>query len=61
LFNAIQEARRDDPALVKYTLADEVYQGVTGKIQFDAYHNPQKPVTVMYIHGNKVTFYSTYP
>jgi branched-chain amino acid transport system substrate-binding protein len=61
LFNAIAAANQDDPALVKDTLANAVYQGVTGQIKFDSHHNPQKPVVVMNIHDNKINFYATYP
>ena len=50
LFDAIRRAGIDDPELVRDAMAATVgFQGVTGTITIDAYHNAVKPVVVVEI------------
>jgi branched-chain amino acid transport system substrate-binding protein len=54
LLTAIERTGRDDPAVVKDVLAEIEWEGVTGPIRFDRYHNPIKPAVVMQIREGKV-------
>lgn len=56
MLEAIKAAGVDNPAKVKDVLAKINYNGVTGKITFDAQHNPTKSVTILAVKENGVKF-----
>jgi branched-chain amino acid transport system substrate-binding protein len=56
LIAAIEKAGKDDPAAVKDALAALQYEAVSGKITFDAQHNPIKSAVVMQVKDGKVIF-----
>jgi len=56
LLAAIEKAGKDDPALVKDAMAALQYEAVSGKITFDAQHNPIKAAVVMEVKDGKVVF-----
>ncbi len=56
LLAAIEKAGKDDPALVKDALAALEYDAVSGKITFDAQHNPVKAAVVMQVKDGKISF-----
>ncbi len=56
LLAAIEKAGKDDPAVVKDALAALQYEAVSGKITFDAQHNPIKAAVVMHVTDGKVVF-----
>jgi branched-chain amino acid transport system substrate-binding protein len=56
LLAAIEQAGRDDPAVVKDSLAAIEWDGVTGLIRFDRFHNPLKPVVFMQIRNREAVF-----
>jgi branched-chain amino acid transport system substrate-binding protein len=56
LLAAIEKAGKDDPAVVKDALAALQYEAVSGKITFDAQHNPIKAAVVMHVKDGKVVF-----
>jgi branched-chain amino acid transport system substrate-binding protein len=56
LLAAIEQAGSDDPAVVKETLAVVEWDGVTGLIRFDRFHNPYKPAVIMQIHDRNTIF-----
>jgi len=56
LLAAIEKAGKDDPALVKDALAALQYDAVSGKITFDAQHNPVKAAVVMQVKDGKIVF-----
>ncbi len=56
LLAAIEQAGVDDPARVKDSLAGLSWEGVTGKITFDALHNPIKPAAVIGIRDGQRKF-----
>jgi branched-chain amino acid transport system substrate-binding protein len=56
MLSAIQQTGVDDPVKVKDALERISYEGVSGKITFDATHKPIKPVMVLTIKGGKVQF-----
>ncbi len=56
LLAAIEKAGKDDPALVKDALAALEYEAVSGKITFDAQHNPVKAAVVMQVKDGKIVF-----
>jgi branched-chain amino acid transport system substrate-binding protein len=56
LLAAIEKAGKDDPALVKDALAALQYEAVSGKITFDAQHNPIKSAVVMQVKDGKIVF-----
>ena len=56
LLAAIEKAGKDDPALVTDALAALEYEAVSGKITFDAQHNPVKSAVVMQVKDGKVVF-----
>jgi len=58
LFTAIQKTGTDDTAKVKDTMAGITFNGISGKITFDANHNPVKSVTILAVKGSKVVFNS---
>lgn len=56
LLASIEKAGKDDPALVKDALAALQYEAVSGKITFDAQHNPIKAAVVMHVIDGKIVF-----
>lgn len=56
LLDAIQKTGADDPAKVKDTLSGIQFEGVTGLIKFDEFHNPIKPAAVLKVKDGKVSF-----
>lgn len=58
MLTAIKNVGADDPVKVKDNLAGITFNAVSGKITFDANHNPIKLVTIVAIKGGKATFNS---
>ncbi len=56
LLASIEKAGANDPAKVKDALAALQYDAVSGKITFDASHNPIKSAVVMQVKDGKVIF-----
>ncbi len=56
LFAAIQKAGTDDTTKVAEALASLEYEAVSGKITFDAQHNPVKNAVVLSVKDGKVSF-----
>jgi branched-chain amino acid transport system substrate-binding protein len=55
---SIAKVGADDPEKVKDTIASGTFDAVSGKITFDAFHTPIKPVTVIAVKDGKAQFYS---
>jgi branched-chain amino acid transport system substrate-binding protein len=59
MLQGIKEAgTTDDTAKVKDALAKIVFNGVSGKITFDAQHNPVKSATILEVTPDKIVFNS---
>jgi len=58
LLQAIKDANADDPAKVKDAMAKISFNAVSGKITFDANHNPVKSATILAVKDGKVSFHS---
>ena len=58
MLQGIKEAGADDTAKVKDALAKISFNAVSGKITFDANHNPVKSATILAIKDGKVVFNS---
>jgi branched-chain amino acid transport system substrate-binding protein len=56
---AIQKAGVDDPSKVKDALAALEWEGVSGKITFDAQHNPIKAAVVLQVKDGKIVYVAT--
>jgi branched-chain amino acid transport system substrate-binding protein len=57
LFTAIKNAgTADDTTKVKDALAGITFNGISGKITYDASHNPVKSATILHVTGGKITF-----
>ncbi len=56
LLTSIQNAGADDTAKVKTTLEGITFNGVSGKITFDAHHDPIKSATILAVKGGKIQF-----
>jgi branched-chain amino acid transport system substrate-binding protein len=56
---AMNEAKSTDPAVVKDTLAKISFNGVSGKITYDALHNPIKSAAILAVKDGKITFKET--
>lgn len=56
LLAAIEKAGADDPAKVKDSLAALEVEAVSGKLTFDAQHNPIKSAAVLQVKDGKVAF-----
>lgn len=56
LLQAIKEAGTDDPAKVKDVMAKMQFDGVSGRITFDAQHNPVKSATILAVTEAGVKF-----
>jgi branched-chain amino acid transport system substrate-binding protein len=59
MLTAIQKTGADDPAKVKDTLAGITFDGVSGKITFDAQHNPIKSAAIVGVKDGKKTYAGT--
>ncbi|MBI4928390.1 MAG: ABC transporter substrate-binding protein [Anaerolineae bacterium] len=53
---AIAKAGEDDPTKVAEAMAGLEYEAVSGKITFDAQHNPIKSAVVLSVSGGKIGF-----
>ena len=51
---AINRTGTLEPTSIAQTLAQERFEGVTGAINYDSQHNPNKPVSIMYIDHGKI-------
>lgn len=58
LLQSIEKAGVDDPAKVKDVMATGQFEVVSGKISFDAFHTPIKPVFVNVVKDGKVQFFT---
>jgi branched-chain amino acid transport system substrate-binding protein len=58
LLQSIKDAGTDDATKVKDAMAKITFNGVSGKITFDAQHNPIKSATILKVTESKVTFNS---
>ncbi len=56
LIAAIEKAGSDDPAKVKDALAAIEWDGVSGTITYDEFHNPIKSAAVLTVADGKVSF-----
>jgi branched-chain amino acid transport system substrate-binding protein len=56
LLAAIEKAGTDDPAVVKDALASISWDGVSGTITYDEFHNPIKSAAVLQVKDGKVVF-----
>jgi branched-chain amino acid transport system substrate-binding protein len=56
LLAAIEKAGSEDPALVKDALAAIEWDGVSGKITYDEFHNPIKSAAVLQVKDGKIVF-----
>lgn len=56
LLAAIEKAGADDPAKVKDALAGIDLETVSGRITFDAFHNPIKSAAVLQVMDGKIAF-----
>jgi branched-chain amino acid transport system substrate-binding protein len=59
LITAIQNAGVDDPSKVKDALAALQWDGVSGKITFNAQHNPVKAAVILQVKDGAVKYVST--
>jgi branched-chain amino acid transport system substrate-binding protein len=59
LLAAIQQAGVDDTSQVAQTLARLSWNGVTGTITFDEYHNPIKPVVIITVRNGQKVYFAT--
>lgn len=56
LLASIEKAGVDDPAKVAEAMASIEWEGVSGKITYDQYHNPIKSAAVLQVKDGKVSF-----
>ncbi len=56
MFAAIDKAKSIDPDKVQAALAGISYECVTGKVTFDAQHNPIKSAVVLKVIGGQVNY-----
>ncbi len=62
LFQAIEKTGNEDPVKVAATMASMEVEVVSGKITFDAQHNPVKAAFILHVTGGKVELNTTlYP
>ena len=61
MLQAIQDTGKDDPLLVKDTLANIKFNGVTGPITFDSRHNPNKSAVILKVSQGRVKYYAIAP
>ncbi len=58
LLQAISQAGTDDTTKIAETLSKISFGGISGKITFDANHDPVKPLTILAVKDGKVKFNS---
>jgi len=58
LLQSIKEAGTDDPAKVRDAMVKIQFDGVSGRITFDAQHNPVKSATILQVTRNGPVFNS---
>ena len=56
LLQSIKEANSADPTKVKDAMAKITFTGVSGKITYDAQHNPVKAATILAVTPDGVKF-----
>lgn len=56
LLKGLEAAGKDDPAAVKDAVAKISFDGVSGKITFDAQHNPVKSATILHVTEGGIKF-----
>jgi branched-chain amino acid transport system substrate-binding protein len=56
LLQAIKDAGADDTAKVKAAMEKISFNAVSGKITFDAQHNPVKGAVILGVSGGKITY-----
>jgi branched-chain amino acid transport system substrate-binding protein len=56
MLTAIKDAGADDTAKVKDALNKISFAAVSGKITFDASHNPIKSATILAVKNNQIVF-----
>ena len=56
MLTAIKDAGADDTAKVKDALNKISFNAVSGKITFDASHNPIKSATILAVKNNQIVF-----
>jgi len=56
---AIEKAGVDDPSKVKDAMAALQWEGVSGKITFDANHNPIKAAVILQVKDGKIVYVAT--
>ncbi len=56
LLQAVKDAGADDTAKVKVALEKITFNGVSGKITYDAQHNPVKSATILTVKDGKIRF-----
>ena len=59
MLNGIKAAGADDATKVKDALAKITFDGVSGKITFDASHNPIKSATILAVTKDAIKFNSS--
>jgi len=59
MFTAIDQAKSTDPDAVAKALEKISFDGVSGKITFDAQHNPIKSAVVLKVTGGQVNYEAT--
>ncbi len=58
LLQAIKDAGADDTDKVRAALEKTKFDAVSGRISFDAQHNPEKPAAVLAVKSGKVAFFA---
>lgn len=56
LFTAVAETEVADPFLVARALESLTYDGLSGTLSFDAYHDPVKSMVVLRVEGGQVRY-----
>lgn len=59
LLAAIEKAGVDDPAAVKDAMATLEWEGVSGLITFDQFHNPIKAAVILQVKDGKIVYVDT--
>jgi branched-chain amino acid transport system substrate-binding protein len=59
LIASIEKAKTDDPTKVKDAMAAITWDGVSGKITFDANHNPIKAAVILQVKDGKIVYVAT--
>jgi branched-chain amino acid transport system substrate-binding protein len=59
LIASIEKAKSDDPTKVKDAMAGITWDGVSGKVTFDANHNPIKAAVILQVKDGKYVYVAT--